>query len=183
MIFIGSHDGSDILVGTHAKKGNMIYVTTKSGDATRDLKEAKDIRIITGDSIKIIKGSSSGQVIIMKSGEPIAEARAGQTMSWIVSEEGSGGNLVYINEDGLAGIKEGEKRFNIEVITDEKGQSTEKSSYVIAKDGMVISVEGDDEAKVKEMGERIESGIGVSSGKSGTKPAEVKEAGKKTVKK
>ena len=183
MIFIGSHDGSDLKVGTHGKNKGMIYVSTKTGDVTWDLNEAKEIRIITGDSIRVIKGGSAGHVIIMKGGEPIAEAQAGNMISWVVSEKGYGGNLVHINEDGLSGIKEGEQIFNVEVITDNKGQSTEKSSYVIARDGMVISVEGDDETKVKKMGELIESRIDASSGNSGNSPKEVKEASRKTVKK
>jgi hypothetical protein len=37
----------------------------------------------------------------------------------------------------------------------------EKMKYVIAKDGMVISVEGNDEAKVKDMVKDIESKLKV----------------------
>ena len=38
----------------------------------------------------------------------------------------------------------------------------EKTKYVIAKDGMVISIEGNDEAKVKEIVKDVESKLGVS---------------------
>lgn len=183
MIFIGSHEGSDILVGTHENNENIIYVTTKSVVTTGDQKGEKEIRIISGDSVKVIKSGSPGHVVIMKKGEPVAEAHSESKMAWVVSEKDSGGNLVYINEAGPVRIKEGERIFNMEVITDGKGQSTAKSSYVIARDGMVISVEGDDEAKVKEMGKLIESKIDESSGNSASRPAEGKDISKKTVKK
>ena len=50
----------------------------------------------------------------------------------------------------------------MKVTTDEKDKSVEKIKYVIAKDGMVVSVEGNDEAKVKDMVKDIEAKLGIN---------------------
>ena len=53
---------------------------------------------------------------------------------------------------------------------------------MLAKDGMVISIEGNDEAKVKDLVKDIESKMGVSKSPTNTKPV-AKEQVKKTLKK
>jgi hypothetical protein len=58
----------------------------------------------------------------------------------------------------------------------------EKTKYVIAKDGMVVTVEGNDETKAKELVKEIEAKLGVKS--EGTEKKEsVKVESKKTIKK
>ena len=79
-------------------------------------------------------------------------------------------------------MKDGEKIFNVEVKTDDSGNEVEKTKYVLAKDGMVISIEGNDEAKVKDLVKEIESKMGVNKAGTTGKQA-VKEETKKTVRK
>jgi hypothetical protein len=53
----------------------------------------------------------------------------------------------------------------------------EKTRFVIAKDGMVVTIEGTDEAKAKELAKEIEQKLGV------TGKEEKKEVSKKVVSK
>ena len=70
----------------------------------------------------------------------------------------------------------------VEVADNDRDSSAEKTRYVIAKDGMVVSVEGSDEAKVKDLIKEIENKMGVNPDDSGKKETVTVET-KKTVKK
>jgi hypothetical protein len=85
--------------------------------------------------------------------------------------------------EGYKEMKDGEVKYNIEVRQDESGSKTEKTSYVIAKDGMVVTIEGGSEEKVKELAGVIESKLGVKKDDKSAKTEVVKEETKKTTKK
>ena len=51
----------------------------------------------------------------------------------------------------------------IYIWVDKDDSSEEKSRYVIAKDGIVVTVEGKDEAKTKAFAKEIEEKLGVKS--------------------
>ena len=59
----------------------------------------------------------------------------------------------------------------------------EKTKYVIAKDGMVVTIEGNDEAKAKEILKDVESRLGVDKGEKNKNQAISKEGSDKTTKK
>ena len=61
---------------------------------------------------------------------------------------------------------EGDEIFEYRIITDNKESDGERTKYIISKDGMVISVEGNDYAKVKELVKEIENILDVK--KDGT---------------
>jgi hypothetical protein len=60
--------------------------------------------------------------------------------------------------------------------------TVEKTRFVIAKDGLVVTIEGKDEAKAKELAKEIEIKLGVNSEGSDKKET-VKVESKKTIKK
>lgn len=60
--------------------------------------------------------------------------------------------------------------------------TVEKTRFVIAKDGMVVTIEGKDEAKAKELAKEIESKLGVGTDGSDKKET-VKVESKKIIKK
>jgi hypothetical protein len=60
--------------------------------------------------------------------------------------------------------------------------TVEKTRFVIAKDGMVVTIEGNDEAKAKELAKEIESKLGVNT-KGSDKKETVKVESKKEIKK
>ena len=64
----------------------------------------------------------------------------------------------------------------------DKDSAVERTRFVIAKDGMVVTIEGNNEAKAKELAKEIESKLGVNSDGSDQKET-IKVESKKTIKK
>ncbi|MBA4321736.1 MAG: hypothetical protein C0408_02850 [Odoribacter sp.] len=150
------------------EKRIKIVVTDKSGSK------------IEIDTI-LQEGCEGGNVIILKDGKHIIEGKGSKVVTWSASEgDSEGAKYIYINESKNSD-KEIEKTINVKVTTDDKDRLV-KTKYVIAKDGMVVTIEGNDEAKVKEMIKDIESKLGVSKGEKNMKPV-AKEETKKTTKK
>jgi hypothetical protein len=156
----------------HESSGTMI-VAHSSNDKNSNDKQKKVI-IITdaGDSSKVIEGSD---VIIVKGGKHIVSdgGDGGDGYAVFTSKDGSSGSkYVYIDESKSTGDKK-EKTIEFSYTTDKKGNSNEKSKYVIAKDGIVVTVEGDDEVKAKEIIEDVKAKLGVNkedkSGKENAK--------------
>jgi hypothetical protein len=205
VIYIGKDDGmASAFAHAEGKEGHMIV--TVSSDEKDGENVHKEIKIISGDSVKIVKNAggehiviSNGaienlhkshaevisveggekntgkdvKIVIMKDGKQVTEGVGGDVMTW--SSSSSSGNskgekYIYINEEKGSG-KESDK--------------VEKTNYVLAKDGMTITIEGNDEAKVKEMVNVVESKLGITKDEKGGKGElkEVKEETKKTIKK
>jgi len=58
----------------------------------------------------------------------------------------------------------------------------DKTRIVIAKDGMVVTIEGNDEAKAQELAKEVENKLGINS-EGSEKKETVKVESKKTIKK
>jgi hypothetical protein len=136
----------------------------------------ESIKMKNGEVIHLSSHGSVGTVKHIESGN-------GEIYVTVASSEGNSGGVkyIYINED-KENVTGGEKSIDVKVTTDEKGNNVEKTKYVIAKDGIVITVEGDDEAKVKEIIKSVESKLGVNQVDKDSKGV-VKEETKKTTKK
>ena len=147
------------------KDGQMVYI-------------ARDDGFVTAHATS----GEPGKVFIVKSDGTHSSSGETGVMTWVASDGNSEGkSIVYISK-GESQLKDGEVKYNIEVKTDDSGNKSEKTSYVVAKDGMVVTIEGGDEARVKELASVIEAKLGVSKDtKKGTQ--EVKEETKKTTKK
>jgi hypothetical protein len=184
VIFLSKHGTSGTI--KQGEKGQM-YVTVTSDDKGEkgdkgDKKIRKEITVISGDSDNVHQIVEGGDLIIVKNGKHFSEGKDGKVVTWSSSGGSSKGeSYVYINEDTGSG-KDGEKTFNVKVVKDDEGNTVEKTKYIIAKDGMVISIEGNNETKVKDMVEVIESKLGVTKEDKNPKQV-VKEETKKTVKK
>lgn len=173
-IIVVDKDGTKVEIDTVMKGENgekmiMKHVTVTDSDS-------EHLQYISEDE------GEGGNVVIIRSGTHQTEEPAGKTITWSSSEGHSGDvSYIYINR-GNDTVKVGEKSYNVKVITDEKDNNVEKTKYVIAKDGMVVTVEGNDEAKVKEMIGEIESKLGVSKENKNEKKV-VNDETKKTTKK
>jgi len=184
-------DGKVIVVRSHgAKAGTLTHVSegkgnifvTVSSDEEGNNEIVKEIQMIHGDSVRIIKGGKGEKIIIMKDGAHVSAGEVTSRISFVSKDgESKSGRYIYVSE-GNKSIKEGEKTFDVKVITDEKDNKMEMTKYVIAKDGMVISIEGNDEAKVKDLIKDIEAKLGVSKEDKNVKQV-IKEEPKKTKKK
>jgi hypothetical protein len=90
------------------------------------------------------------------------------------------GTVVYINHPGDG--RDLKDSSDEHVIYSDSESSAEKSRFVIARDGIVVTVEGNDEAKTKALVKEIENKMGVKDD-AADKNETVKSESKKTIKK
>jgi hypothetical protein len=190
-------DGNVIFIGepgkgvAHIKPGTGtrdVFVTVTSDDKG-DKKVEKKVIVMSSDSVKwTTKSPEKGENIYVYSttentgGKPgtkvvVSAASVGED---ILEEEG--GNNIIVIKEGKMIKSEGGKTFSIRVESDDVDSDIETTKYVIAKDGLVITVEGSDEASAKEILKVIESKLDIKSDE-GVKKEVVKEETKKAVKK
>ena len=96
-------------------------------------------------------------------------------------EHGMNGDVIYINKEKVSD-KGSDNKYDIYVTDSDRDSTVNKTKYVIAKDGMVVTVEGNDEARTKDLIKVIENKLGVTSERTdnkGTVKAEAKKAEKK----
>jgi len=164
------------------KEGTKVEIDTVMKGENGERMIMKHVTVTDSDSEHLQHISEAGDIVIIRSDTHLTEEPGGKTFTWTSSGSNSGDvKYIYINETKDT-VKGGEKTYDVKVVTDEKDNSVEKTKYVIAKDGMVVTVEGSDEAKVKEMIMEIESKLGVSKEDKNEKQV-VKEETKKTTKK
>jgi hypothetical protein len=73
-------------------------------------------------------------------------------------------------------------KFNVNVSDEDIDQNTDMAKYVIAKNGIVVSIEGNDEAKIKELIKIIEAKLDVKNDET-TEKQEVRNSNKPREKK
>jgi len=181
VIVIGKPD-TDIFLKELPAGKEEVFVTVTSDDEGEKRKEEKII-IMSSDSVQWT-GASTGDVYIYSpakssAGEPVRKV--------IIASSGDnkidfGGEKAIIIKDGKIIKKEGGKSFSVYMESDENDADTDVTRYVIAKDGLVVTVEGKDEAKTQELIKMIENKLEVKGEQEGNKEA-VKTETKKTVKK
>jgi|GEM_PF-1816906 hypothetical protein len=156
VLYLGDKKGVTTSVTGVKGDGKMVMVSVNEDDKG-DIHVEKNIMIDTDDSITVIKKDGEN-IIVMKGGKYITKGDGDNVLAWVSEDKDSAGRYIYINKD-LANLKEGERKFNIEINSDESGDRTDKINYVIAKDGITISIEGSNEEKVKELADIIESAM------------------------
>lgn len=168
-VIVLSKDGPEgTMKHVKGEKGQM-FVTVTSDDKG-DKKMKKQITVISGDSVKVGKDCDCCNIIIVKGGKHFKDGKGGNVVTWSSSSsstssksDSKGERYIYINGSKDSG-KHSEKKVDVIVSTDDKANKTEKTKYVIAKDGMVVTIEGNNEAKAKEILKDVESKLGVDKG-------------------
>ncbi|MGD0583866.1 MAG: hypothetical protein ABR974_13090 [Bacteroidales bacterium] len=138
----------------------VVIDTTFSGSSIPD-----SITLKNG-SVFYIKNGCHGLPVPDKMGQKEENITVKVSSDVNVSAGDKGGDkhrmvYYYVNNSGGGNKDEGDK-YNIRVSSDEPDTDIEKSSYVIAKDGMVVTIEGGNEEKVRELAAVIESAMGVN---------------------
>jgi len=183
VIYLGKSRGEGRYI--HRPGRERVFITVPSTDKGIN-KETKEITIISSDSIEWIENQKGEkEKIIIYSDKRTHGGEPGKEYKVITRVDKDGENeseqYIYINDDKVI-RREGENKFDVYTIPGEFDSSVDKTKYVIAKNGIVVSVEGDDEEKVKEIMKEIESKLGVNKDESKNETV-VKEVDKKTVKK
>jgi hypothetical protein len=154
------------------KNGEVIYLAhpEKGLTISKSAKGPEKVTVTVTDDNEGEKKSEE-RVIIM----------SGDDAKWTAASTGEGEKVIIIKDGKVIESDEGET-FDIRVDKDNLESDDDVTKYVIAKDGMVISVEGKDEAKVKELIKVIEGKLDVKA-EGGEKKEVVKTETKKTEKK
>jgi len=156
--------GTSLFESIELKDGKVIYIG----------KPEMDYKFMTeGD--KIIVSVAADEDGKKHKEKRIFIASSGDNMTEWIDEDG------IIVKDGKIIKKEGGHTFSIIMETDED-DDTDVTKYIIAKDGVVVTVESDDEEKAKEIIKVIENKLGVESDEKGDNVV-VKKESKKTEKK
>jgi uncharacterized protein involved in outer membrane biogenesis len=158
----------------------------------QEKKEQKKIKIVVSDNgaAKVLidttfTGNITPDSIKLKDGQVIYISKS----SGVLADKGIDGDKeenisVTYNSNG-----NGDKKITREIkivagdsVNDEPDGDLEKQSYVIAKDGMVITIEGGNEDKVKELAGFIEAKLGVTKGDKAVKQCVTKEETREEIK-
>lgn len=141
----------------------------------QEKKSEQKIKIIVSDGSgtkvvidTLIKDGHSNDSIRVKGGKVIFIGDSGD-LTGMKHTDGSEKVYVYVSSGDKNEKKDIDKTFDVSVTNDDTDSSVEKTRYVITKDGMVVTVEGTDEAKVKDLIKEIENKMGVKSEDSGKK--------------
>jgi hypothetical protein len=150
--------------GQEKKSEQKIKIVIDDGSGTKVVLDTLIKDGIMKDSItmkdgKVIFTGHSGDDAIMKT-------HGGNEHVFVTISSDAGEDrkevreITVVSSDSLT-LKESGKQSKVYLYSDNKESSDEKTRYVIAKDGMVVTVEGSDEAKVKELIKEIEKKLEV----------------------
>jgi len=165
--------------GQEKKNEQKIKVVIADKSGTKVVIDTTFTGTVTMDSV-ILKG---GKVLYIGKNDSEPDGKPVKQIKVIAHVDKDGGNTehqyVYINDDKV--IRQGgDKKIDVIVSDDESDNDLDITKYIIAKNGITVSIEGNDEAKVKELAGEIEKRLDINKEESGSAG---KEVGKKIIKK
>jgi hypothetical protein len=129
--------------------------------------------------------TKDGSVIYIGKNDPDNQYKQGKQIKVIASIDKDGekteSRYIYFN-DATVDTESGDDVFDIIVSEEDSDNDIEKTKYVIAKNGITVSVEGNDELKTKELIKEIERVLDINKDEPESGQA-FKEVDKNTVKK
>jgi ABC-type Na+ efflux pump permease subunit len=181
-IVVIDDSGKKVVIDTLIKdNGNIDSVILKDGKETS--KMVKEVRVVCCDSMKMKKEIKDNNYCCDHSKfDNERNYEHHRMMRYSDRDENMRGEKVIVIRDGDKSDKAKAEADNYRSRTGKSESNTEKTKYVISRDGLMISVEGDDYSKVKELVKVIENKLDAdhnSTSKSGV----VKEDPKNPVKK
>ncbi|MFH0841490.1 MAG: hypothetical protein V1903_02595 [Bacteroidota bacterium] len=149
-----------IIIGTDGpekielKDGTIVFI----GSPEMDLSQKSDGKKV----IVSVETDSNGEKQIEKS----VYVTSADSPTWTVSSAGEKGYVYVISSDKSTGGK-GEKHIMISSTGDNAAEwvseDSDATKYVVAKDGVIVTVESDDEEKAQEIIKLIQDKLGVKS--------------------
>lgn len=168
-----------LTLGQEKKNEQKVKVVIADKSGTKVVIDTTFSGTGTMDSI-ILKG---GNVIYIGKNDSDPDGNPGKQIKVIAHVDKDGKNTehqyVYINKHKMDSST-GDETFDVMVSDDEFDNDLNETKIVIAKNGITVSIEGNDEVKVQEIAREIEQKLGVKNEKSGSA---VKEVEKKIIKK
>ncbi len=168
-----------LALGQEKKNEQKVKVIIADKSGTKVVIDTTFTGTGTMDSI-IVKG---GKVIYIGKNDTDLEGKPNKQINVLAHVDKDGKNTehqyVYINRDRMDS-RTGDEIFDVMVSDDEFDNDLNETKIVIAKNGVTVSIEGNDEVKVQELAREIEQKLGINNENTGSA---VKEAVKKEIKK
>jgi len=184
VIFIGNSETGRTQITTVDGEGKISVTVTTDNDEVK--KEEKKVILISSDSLKwTVESPEKGKHIYVytdskgSDGKSVSHVKIKSVEDKVIDLKG---DKVIIIRDGEVTEDEEGKTFNIRLESDDNDTDTEMTRYVVAKDGIIVTVESNDEVKAKEVINAIESKLDVKTDEKGKNVGVVTET-KKAVKK
>jgi cytochrome b involved in lipid metabolism len=165
-------DGTVVLIkhpggesGLKHHNGKDHYFVTHSYNGENEGKEYNEVTIISSDSINMKDPDKKGNVYFYSNSDALENKEgAGDRNYHIITrkshDNGDKSETISITKN-ISSDDSKSKTLDVYVSDDDKDSEVEKSRYIIAKDGIVVTVEGSDETKIKELASEIETRMGV----------------------
>ena len=151
-IIVDDGSGKKVIVDT--------IITDNSDIETISTPDGKIIWIGSEGQDHMEKGSKHVTVTVSSDGDSLTSEGNNNVTVWTEKGESSDVNKVIVIKEAKCTGTHPEKNYDVMVTTDDDS-TVEKARYVVAKDGMVVTVEGEDEAKARELMKVIEEHMGV----------------------
>lgn len=181
-VFINSTGPDSILL----KNGEVVHIMRKKGGRFNNDGEGKNIVIAVSEADgKSISGKKK-EITIISSDSAVYDNRAGKKERvYVYSRSGEGNSdndstFTYVTHERRVGP--GHRFSYISSDASGTGAGTARQSFIIAKNGVVVTVEGSDEEQLKELSKEIESLLDAREASS-VKETGVRDAEKKTTRK
>jgi hypothetical protein len=179
LVFIISFLPLSFSLGQEKKTEQKVKVVVADKSGTKVVIDTTFTGTGTLDSV-ILKG---GKVIYIGENDSESDGRPDKHIKVIAHVGNDGANTghqyVYINDDKVI-PRGGDKKIDVMVSDDEFDNDLDITKYVIAKNGITVSIEGNDEVKVKELAVEIEKRLDINKEESGSP---VNKVEKKIIKK
>jgi len=153
-IIIDDKDGEKVVIDTIVSGDNDVKTLTLDGGR---------IIIISEDGKNHEHGGEKHVTVTVNSDDEAASEQivTSDVSVWTTKDDGDGEKVVVVKK--VPGSDSHvEKKTMVFVTSDGNESSVEKSRFVVAKDGIVVTVEGEDEEKTKELMKIIEEHLGVN---------------------
>lgn len=155
--------------GQEKKNEHKIKIIIADKEGTKVVIDTAFTNAGTADSV-ILKGDN---IICITNHDKDIYGKSGKQYKVITRIDKDGDNTesqyIYINDDKVEHNISDDK-FDISVSDDEFDNDTDKTKYVIVKNGITVSIEGNDELKIKELVIEIEKSLNVEKEDTSAKP-------------
>ncbi|MCU0455340.1 MAG: hypothetical protein MUE74_03480 [Bacteroidales bacterium] len=159
VIYIAKPEDAILSLKDGDRKGT-IHVTTRIENEDGE-KTGEKIIVISGDGANWTAASSAGEAKHIYAYAATGD-EGDETGKHIIVKTGKGKDLVWEEKDG--------KTVHITMDSDtDSDRDNDMTKYVIAKNGVVVTIESDDEVKAKEIIDLIESKLDVKTEKPAKK--------------
>jgi len=160
-ILIFSFITLSVVSGQEKKNEEKVKVVVSDKSGTKVIKDTVITWVGESDTINM----KSGKVIIIsdESGDSHGKCKQVKVIAHVDKDgKGSDQQYVYINK-GKETDHSGDETFDIMVSDDEFDNDLDKTRYVISKNGITVSVEGEDEILIKELVKEIEKKLDINN--------------------